>query len=39
MTDLFAVKLGFEYRHNTKVPPGDSKKTDTITSVNLVYNF
>jgi len=39
MTDLFAVKLGYEYRHNTTVPPGDSKKTDTITSVNLVYNF
>ncbi len=39
MTDRFAVKLGFEARHNTKVPPGDSEKTDTITSVNLVYNF
>ena len=39
MTDVFAVKLGYEYRHNTTVPPGDSKKTDTITSVNLVYHF
>jgi putative salt-induced outer membrane protein len=39
MTDRFAVKLGFEARHNTKIPPGDTEKTDTITSVNLVYDF
>jgi putative salt-induced outer membrane protein len=41
MTDKFAVKLGFEVRHNTDVPQdiADSEKTDTITSVNLVYNF
>jgi putative salt-induced outer membrane protein len=39
MTEAFAVKLGFEARHNTDIPPGDSEKTDTITSVNLVYNF
>lgn len=39
MTDRFAVKLGFEIRNNTKVPPGDSEKTDTITTMNLVYNF
>ena len=39
MTDKFAVKLGFEARHNTKLPPGDTEDTDTITSVNLVYNF
>jgi putative salt-induced outer membrane protein len=39
MTDKFAVKLGFEARHNTKIPPGDSEHTDTITSVNLVYSF
>ena len=39
MTDQFAVKLGFEARHNTKIPPGDTEKTDTITSVNLVYDF
>jgi len=41
MTDVFAVKLGFEVRHNTDVPKGiaDSENTDTITSVNLVYNF
>jgi len=41
MTEKFAVKLGFEVRHNTDVPIDidDSKNTDTITSVNLVYNF
>jgi putative salt-induced outer membrane protein len=39
MTDAFAVKLGFELRNNSNVPPGDTEKTDTVTSVNLVYNF
>lgn len=39
MNERFAVKLGFEARHNTKVPPGDSENTDTTTTVNLVYNF
>lgn len=39
MTDAFAVKLGFELRSNSDVPNSDTKKTDTITSVNLVYNF
>lgn len=39
MTDRFALKLGFELRNNTKIPPGDSEHTDTITSANLVYNF
>jgi len=39
MTDAFAMKLGFELRNNTDVPPGDTEKTDTVTSVNLVYNF
>jgi len=39
MTEAFAVKIGFELRNNSDVPPGDSEKTDTITSVNLVYNF
>lgn len=39
MTDKFAIKLGYELRNNSKVPPGDTEKTDTITSVNLVYNF
>jgi putative salt-induced outer membrane protein len=39
MTDRFAVKLGFEARNNTKIPPGDSEHTDTITTANLVYDF
>jgi len=39
MTDRMAVKLGFEVRHNTSVPPGDSENTDTISTVNLVYDF
>ena len=39
MTEKFAVKLGFEARYNSSVPPGDSENTDTITSANLVYNF
>ena len=41
MTDAFAVKLGYEVRHNTDVPDTieDNKNTDTISSVNLVYNF
>ena len=39
MTDTFALKLGFEVRNNTDIPPGDSEHTDTITSANIVYNF
>jgi len=39
MTDRFAVKVGFEVRNNSKIPPGDTEKTDTITTVNLVYGF
>jgi putative salt-induced outer membrane protein len=35
----FALKVGFEYRHNTKIPPGDTEKTDTTTTVNLLYSF
>ena len=38
MNDKFALKLGFEYRNNSDVPPGVDD-TDTITSANLVYNF
>lgn len=33
-----AMKFGFDARHNTDVAPG-IKKTDTLTKVNLVYNF
>ena len=38
MNDRFAMKFGFEYRHNTDVPFGVDD-TDTITSANLVVNF
>ena len=38
MNDRFALKFGFEYRHNSDVAPG-TDDTDTITSANLVYNF
>ena len=39
MNDRFALKLGFEIRNNTDVPAGVMDKTDTTTSMNLVYNF
>jgi len=39
MTERFAIKLGFEIRNNSNIPPGDSEHTDTITSANLVYDF
>lgn len=34
----FAVKLGFSVRHNTDVPES-TDKTDTVSTVNLVYSF
>ncbi len=39
MNEKFALKIGFELRHNTTVPPGDTEKTDTTTTANLVYSF
>ena len=39
MTDRFAINLGYEWRNNSKLPPSQTEKTDTVTSVNLVYNF
>lgn len=39
MNEKFAVKLGWEYRHNSDIPPGVVDKTDTTTTANLVYNF
>ena len=38
MSNALALKAGLEVRHNTEVPPG-SEKTDTLTTVNLVYGF
>lgn len=39
MNAKLAVKLGYEIRHNTEVPAGTLEKTDTVATVNLVYNF
>lgn len=39
MTEQFALKFGFEIRNNSSVPPGNTEKTDTTTTMNLVYNF
>jgi putative salt-induced outer membrane protein len=39
MNDRFALKLGWEYRHNSEIPVGVTDKTDTTTTANLVYNF
>lgn len=38
MNETFALKAGFLIRHNTDAPLG-TDDTDTITSLNLVYNF
>ncbi|MEO7199240.1 MAG: DUF481 domain-containing protein [Dokdonella sp.] len=38
MTKKMALKVGFQVRHNTDVLPG-IKKTDTLTTTNLVYSF
>ena len=38
MSDTFALSVGLGVRHNTD-PPLGLKKTDTLTTVNLVYAF
>lgn len=38
MTKQLALKIGFQMRHNSDVQPG-VKKTDTLTTTNLVYSF
>ncbi len=38
MSQALALKAGLEVRHNTDVLPG-IKKTDTLTTVNVVYGF
>ena len=38
MTSKLALKVGFQVRHNSDVLPG-TKKTDTLTTTNLVYSF
>lgn len=38
MTKKLALKVGFQVRHNSDVLPG-IKKTDTLTTTNLVYSL
>ena len=38
LTETLAMKLSYTVQHNTDVPTG-TEKTDTYTSVNVVYNF
>lgn len=38
MNESFALKAGLQVRHNTEAAAGIDK-TDTLTTVNLVYNF
>ncbi len=38
MNSRFAIKAGLQVRHNTDVAP-ERKKTDRLTTVNLVYDF
>lgn len=39
MNEHFALKAGLQTRHNTEVKEADIKRTDTLTTVNLVYTF
>ena len=38
MSDRLAVSLGYAVRHNTD-PPAGFGKTDTLTTVNIVYEM
>jgi putative salt-induced outer membrane protein len=38
MSDVLALSIGLGVRYNTK-PPAAKKKTDTVTTLNLVYAF
>lgn len=38
MTDVLALAVGYSVRHNTE-PPAEFKKTDTLTTINLVYEI
>lgn len=39
MNERFALKAGLQARHNTEVEDPATRRTDTLTTVNLVYNF
>ncbi|WP_132998694.1 DUF481 domain-containing protein [Luteimonas arsenica] len=38
MNESFALKAGLQLRHNTEVG-ADTRKTDSLTTINLVYSF
>lgn len=38
MTDLLALAVGYSVRHNTD-PPVGFEETDTLTTINLVYEI
>jgi len=38
MTEVLALSVGYQVRHNTD-PPAGFEETDTLTTVNLVYEF
>lgn len=38
MTDVLALAVGYGLRHNSN-PPSEFKKTDTLTTINLVYDI
>jgi putative salt-induced outer membrane protein len=38
MTDTLALSFGYGIRYNTDPSPG-SKRTDQLTTVNVVYNI
>jgi putative salt-induced outer membrane protein len=38
MTDVLALAVGYSVRHNSE-PPAEFKKTDTLTTINLVYDI
>lgn len=39
MTSVLALKAGLQVRHNTEVADADTRRTDRLTTVNLVYTF
>lgn len=39
MNDHLALKAGWQMRHNTQVNDDSKKKTDTLTTMNVVYTF
>lgn len=39
MNNKLSLKVGFEIRNNSDLPPGNAENTDTITTANLVYKF